>query len=94
MYIRSDRKLSHNSMSCFNYLPVTVFLQLLGAGEITGIDGDLSHLCIYSGLLSSLKGQQFELIHATRNKTVISSILDAALHVNKRQVTFFLIDRL
>lgn len=59
-------------------------LQLLGGAGFISLDDDMSNLCICSGLLSGLKNEQFEIVHPTKAKPIISCILDEALRINER----------
>ncbi|XP_034254702.1 thyroid adenoma-associated protein homolog [Thrips palmi] len=62
------------------------WMQLLEGNESFPLDDEMSSLCICSGLLSGLKNEQFEIIHLTKAKPIISCILDSALQINERCV--------
>ncbi|KAK3932204.1 Thyroid adenoma-associated protein-like protein [Frankliniella fusca] len=59
------------------------WMQLLETKRNVQTVDELSILCICSGLLSGLKSDQFEMLHPSSKKAVISCILDVVLSVNE-----------
>lgn len=61
-------------------------IQLIAEEKNTSITDEIAILCICSGILSGLKPDQFDIVHSTRKKSVISCILDIALSVNELSI--------